>query len=442
MTSHARNTHCVLSDTTENSEAIKLFVSNVPPHLGDRDAIVVAAPSALTSHLRKAITAASNRDQAGVNQSLRNVLEIQHALISQTLGEENADAEAAQFLGDVQSVIKLLKNIPDRATSQLVQSMGDIWTARLLAANLQLANISAESLVTSNLVRTRIGTYLSTDSTTRACLQKALAIVSGGVVVPAIAADELGHSTVCDANHFAAMVSRTLKSHRLTTWTNSVGVKSSRQEEVSNHVVPTLSQAEVAELSRLSHALFPSSDNIDSNTDVVVRHISGECHTQFTETPNPSGVKVVHTLDAVRILHIDCTGSDASTVASVVEKSLAKARIQPLATDVDKEGDRVSLAFPGNMVEYVRGVLRVNQFKAMSIEGGKALVAIVGDGLEADWLLSFKFQQTLGSSIRMTAKTDVSHIVIVDSPEAASEAVPTIHTELIVQDSPIAESSF
>lgn len=438
MTSYARNTHCVLSDVTENAEAIRHFVATIPAHLGERDAIVVAAPSSLIHHLQNAISAACQRDQAGVSRSLRDILEIQHALISQTLGEENAEAETARFLGDIQSIIQQLKQIPDRPTAQHILSMGEIWTARLLAENLLLAKIQSEMLVTTNVVRTRNDSYLGKDPSTRTGLQNTLAIVPGVTVLPAVATDELGHNVVCASNHFATFVSQTLNSHSLTTWTDSDGVKSSPDADIPNHVVESLSTTEVAELSRLSHSMIPSS----TTADIVLRSVAGECHTQITETPNPAGVKLVHTLDAVKVLHVDCTGQDVAKVLATAEASLAKVGIQPLATDVDKEGDKISLAFPANMAEYVRGVLRIHQFKAMSIEDGKALVAIVGDGLESDWLLSFKFQQTLGASICMTGKTDVSHVAIVESPTAANDAVPNIHAELILQDSPIAESSF
>ncbi len=442
MTSHARNTHYVHSDTTENAEAIKLFITSLHPHLGERDAIVVAAPSSLKQHLQDAVSAACNRDQAGVNRSLRDVLDLQHQLITETLGEENSVTEATQFLADVQNVVKLLKHIPDQTSARFVLSMAATWTARLIVANLQLANIDSESIDSCNLVRTRLGSYLSNETSARNCLQKALTIVPGVAVLPSLAMDELGNSTDCAANHFATFVSRALNSHSLTMWTNTIEVTSANHADISSDAMESLSHAEVTELSRLSHPLFPCLENITADTDVTIRHIDGECRTAFTITPQPTGVKLVHTVDDIQILHIDCTGSEVSTITSIVEKSLAKVGVQPLATDIDKEGDKVSLAFPSYMIEYVRGALRVNQLRALSLETGLALVAIVGDGLEADWLLSFKFQQTLGASIRMTAKTDVSHIAIVDSIEAANEAVPAIHAELIEESSRNAQSSF
>jgi aspartokinase/homoserine dehydrogenase 1 len=417
-----------------------------------RHAVVVSAMAGVTDALVRAVERAGARDPAYAREV--EALRERHHHTAAELLPPDAAAEAREAVdreladaGDVLRAAWILRHSP-RGAADLVAGLGEVWSARLLAAHLATRGAGGAWLDAREVLvaepgegsarvdwpasRARLAAWAEARGGLPATLVVTGFVASTAAGVPAT----LGRN---GSDFSASIFGALLGADEIHIWTDVDGVMSADPRLVPEAVVlDRLSYREAVELAHFgARVVHPATMGpaVERGIPLYIRNTfrPGAPGTRIDADGAPvRAVKGLSTVEGVALLNLEGTGMrDVPGIAHRLFGALREAGVEALMVSQGSSQHSICLAVPAASAAAARGALDAaffaerhqGQVRPVEVDPGCCLLAVVGDGMAGHPGVAARFFSALGKAginIRAIAQgsSERNISVVVDGVEA------------------------
>lgn len=373
------------------------------------DMMVVSAAGSTTNQLISWLRL-SQTDRISAHQVQQALRRYQSELITGLLPAELAEPLVARFTSDLERLATLLDEPMCDATYAEVVGHGEIWSARLMSALLNVKGMESEWLDARDFLRAERSAQPQVDEgRSYPLLQQLLAqhpnkrLVATGF----ISRNDAGETVLLGRNgsdYSATQIGSLAGVSRVTIWSDVAGVYSADPRKVKDAcLLPLLRLDEASELARLAapvlHArtLQPvSASDIDLQLRCSYQPEQGSTRIERVLASGTSA-KIVTSHDEVCLIELNVPQShDFENVRQEVDRVLKRSQLRPLATGVHRDRHMIQLCYTAEVVGSALKLLEESGVPGLlQLREGLALVALVGAGVCKNPLHSHRFYQQL-----------------------------------------------
>ncbi|NLS52860.1 bifunctional aspartate kinase/homoserine dehydrogenase II [Hafnia alvei] len=373
------------------------------------DMMVVSAAGSTTNQLISWLRL-SQTDRISAHQVQQALRRYQSELITGLLPAELAEPLVALFTQDLERLAALLDEPMCDATYAEVVGHGEIWSARLMSALLNVKGMESEWLDARSFLRAERSAQPQVDEgRSYPLLQQILAqhpnkrLVATGF----ICRNDAGETVLLGRNgsdYSATQIGSLAGVSRVTIWSDVAGVYSADPRKVKDAcLLPLLRLDEASELARLAapvlHArtLQPvSASDIDLQLRCSYQPEQGSTRIERV-LASGTGAKIVTSHDEVCLIELNVPQShDFEHVRQEIDRVLKRSQLRPLATGVHRDRHMIQLCYTAEVVESALKLLEESGVPGLlQLREGLALVALVGAGVCKNPLHSHRFYQQL-----------------------------------------------
>ncbi len=373
------------------------------------DMMVVSAAGSTTNQLISWLKL-SQSDRLAAHQVQQSLRRYQSELISGLLPPELADGLTSEFIQDLERLAALLDGKVDDAVYAEVVGHGEIWSARLMAALLNLQDIDAVSLDAREFLRAERAAQPQVDEAlSYPLLQQLMARHPGRrlVVTGFISRNGAGETVLLGRNgsdYSATQIGALAGVSRVTIWSDVAGVYSADPRKVKDAcLLPLLRLDEASELARLAapvlHArtLQPvSASDIDLQLRCSYNPEQGSTRIERV-LASGTGARIVTSHDDVCLIELRIAPQQDFRQARLdIDQLLKRAQLRPLAMGVHPDRNLIQLCYTQEVVASALDLLEESALPGeLRLREGLALVAMVGAGVCRNPLHSHRFWQQL-----------------------------------------------
>lgn len=209
-----------------NSERYRAVAQIIASHLGSEGYVVVSAAGKTTDTLLNWFAAVQAGQQIKASEIRHSLFALQAGLI-QGLLPESEQAPLLALLQEELTTAASLLQAEHASCPAAVQGLGELWSARLLAAFIASTGSEAHCIDARALFCVRDGALLAEHSL--AALAEVRARTGIKVVTGFIARDEQGHTVTLGRNgsdYSAALLASIVGAQQVTIWTDTQGLYS------------------------------------------------------------------------------------------------------------------------------------------------------------------------------------------------------------------------
>jgi aspartokinase/homoserine dehydrogenase 2 len=373
------------------------------------DMIVVSAAGSTTNQLISWLKL-SQSDRLAAHQVQQSLRRYQSELIGDLLPPEQADGLTAEFIQDLERLAALLDDKVTDAVYAEVVGHGEIWSARLMSALLNLQDIDAVALDAREFLRAERAAQPQVDEAlSYPLLQTLLARHPGKrlVVTGFISRNDAGETVLLGRNgsdYSATQIGALAGVSRVTIWSDVAGVYSADPRKVKDAcLLPLLRLDEASELARLAapvlHArtLQPvSASDIDLQLRCSYNPEQGSTRIERV-LASGTGARIVTSHDDVCLIELRIAPQqDFRQARFDIDQLLKRAQLRPLATGIHPDRNLIQLCYTQEVVNSALNLLEEAALPGeLRLREGLALVAMVGAGVCRNPLHSHRFWQQL-----------------------------------------------
>lgn len=373
------------------------------------DMMVVSAAGSTTNQLISWLKL-SQSDRLAAHQVQQSLRRYQSELISGLLPPEQADGLTAEFIQDLERLAALLDGKITDAVYAEVVGHGEIWSARLMAALLNLQEMAAVSLDAREFLRAERAAQPQVDEArSHPLLQQLLAQHPEKrlVVTGFISRNDAGETVLLGRNgsdYSATQIGALAGVSRVTIWSDVAGVYSADPRKVKDAcLLPLLRLDEASELARLAapvlHArtLQPvSASDIDLQLRCSYNPEQGSTRIERV-LASGTGARIVTSHDDVCLIELRIAPQqDFSQTRLDIDQLLKRAQLRPLAIGLHPDRNLIQLCYTQEVVTSALSLLEEAALPGeLRLREGLALVAMVGAGVCRNPLHSHRFWQQL-----------------------------------------------
>lgn len=428
-----------------------------------RRAVVVSAMAGVTDALMRAVGLAGARDPA-YEREVAALRERHHQTAAELLppaaaaaAREAMERELADA-GDVLRAGWILRHSP-RGAADMVAGLGEVWSARLLAAHLGArgaggAWLDAREVLVAEPGKGAARVDWPASRERLRCWAEARGGLPGTLVVTGyVARTAAGGPATLGRNGSdvsASIFGALLDADEIHIWTDVDGVMSADPRLVPEAVVlDRLSYREAMELAHFgAKVVHPATMGpaVERGIPLYIRNTfrPDAPGTRIDETGAPvRAVKGLSTVEGVALLNLEGTGMrDVPGTAHRLFGALREAGVEALMVSQGSSQNSICLAVPSAHAEAARGAVDAaffaerhhGQVHAAEVDAGCCLLAVVGDGMAGHPGVAARFFGALGKAginIRAIAQgSSERNISVVVSGVEAQRALRAAHAGL------------
>ena len=412
MDAITRSIHKFGGSSLADATCYRRVLSIISQYSQPRDLIVVSAAGKTTNQLLELLQLAQDADVAASTRLL-SIAEYQGKLICELLTDEWQAQLLAALDDDIHTIGHLLETELDSYSCNHILAHGEVWSARLLAALLNQAqlpacNLDARAFFTATLAAQPIVAEEISRARLEVCLETVLGIA---VVTGFIASDEQQRTITLGRNgsdYSATLLAALVGAEQTTIWSDVAGVFSADPRRVKDAQLQTkLSLAEASELARLGSPVLHArtlQPVAQSKQHVQLRcsYSPLEGSTQiYRQLPKGKGAKIVTSVDDLHLLQV--VFSDSAHFVDDHYQLLAfldQQQLAPLCVKRRPNTGRVQLGYTAEIISFALAAIseyqqrngRVHQVQA---DDGYCMVALVGSGVTDNATQSHQFYQLI-----------------------------------------------
>lgn len=360
--------------------------------------IVVSAAGKTTNRLLQLLELAEAGDHAQ-SVVITALQSYQQSLIDDLLEGEAQTELSAALAADLKDLCQSLASPVDHFERNRLLALGEVWSARLLAALLHSRGSAATWLDARRFLQAEEAALARVAiAPSRERLQSLLAELGPQhvVVTGFIAADEAGHTLLLGRNgsdYSATLLGALADADATTIWSDVAGVYSADPRRVkSAHLLERLSLAEANELARLGSPVLHSrtlQPLLDSQQRLALRcsYDPESGSTQIVRRKSQvKGARIVTSLDQVVLLELKVAPQQAYAEATAtLEAALAQQQLTALATHHQPDRKLLRLAYTPETAPNAEALLQQLQQQGLCsgliLREGYSLLALVGAGV-------------------------------------------------------------
>jgi bifunctional aspartokinase / homoserine dehydrogenase 1 len=444
---------------TERYRAVGEIVLSRPE---PRRAVVVSAMRGVTDSLVRAVDLAGRRDPA-YREELSALRERHQRTACELLrgagGEEVREAMERDF-ADVDDVLRaawIVRHAP-RGAADMVAGLGEVWSARLLAAHLAARGADADWLDARKVLvaepgegtarvdweasRQRVDAWLAA----RGGLPETL------VVTGFVASTAAGVPTTLGRNgsdFSASIFGALLGADEIHIWTDVDGVMSANPRLVPEALVlPGLSYREAMELAHFgARVVHPATMGpaVERQIPLYIRNTfrPEAPGTRIDPTGGARMIKGISTVEGVALVNVEGTGmSDLPGFSVRLFGALREAGVRALMVSQGSSQHSVCFAVPAGQAQTAREALRTaffpelhhGQIQTLEVDPDCCILAVVGDGMAGHPGVAARVFGSLGKAgvnIRAIAQgSSERNISVVVDGSQAERALRAVHAGL------------
>ncbi|ELR63954.1 Aspartokinase [Photobacterium marinum] len=404
-----RQLHKFGGSSLVDPECYRRVAAILQEYSGSDDLIVVSAAGKTTNQLI-AWTELLGKDGRHAHEVLQEIRQYQQGLIEALLSGCVADELATQLHLELAQLASLTDSDLTAAVVADVLGHGELWSARLLSAVLEVQSMPAVWLDSRMFLRAECATQPEVDRAASWPLLKtqlAQHSLHRIVITGFMARNQAGETVLLGRNgsdYSATVIGALAEVGWVTIWSDVAGVYSADPRKVGDAcLLPLLRLDEANELARLaapvlhSRTLQPVAQSaIDLTLRCSLQPESGSTRVERV-LASGRGAKIITSLDDVCLIELDVARShDFEVILTELGRTLERAQLQPLALSAESDQGRIRLAYTA---EVVNGVLAVLQDAGVAAElrlrDGFTLVAAVGAGVVNNAVHCYGFYQQL-----------------------------------------------
>ncbi|RAW95244.1 MULTISPECIES: bifunctional aspartate kinase/homoserine dehydrogenase II [unclassified Photorhabdus] len=373
------------------------------------DLMVVSAAGSTTNQLINWLKL-SQSDRISAHQVQQVLRRYQQDLIRGLLPETVAEELVKRFIADLEKLSALLDKPVSDVTYAEVVGHGEIWSARLMSAVLEVQGIPSAWVDARQFLRAERAAQPQIDVTLSQPLLNQLLTQNLNkrlVVTGFISSNHDGETVLLGRNgsdYSATQVGALAGARRVTIWSDVAGVYSADPRKVKDAcLLPLLRLDEASELARLAapvlHArtLQPVSF---SDIDLLLRcsYQPEQGSTRIERVlASGTGAKIVTSHDDVCLIELHVAAHhDFKQIYKDIDLLLKREQIRPLATGIHLDCNLIQLCYTSEVVNSALCVLEDATLPGkLSLREGLALVALVGAGVCKNPLHCHRFYQQL-----------------------------------------------
>nr|WP_024966151.1 bifunctional aspartate kinase/homoserine dehydrogenase II [Pantoea sp. IMH] len=373
------------------------------------DVMVVSAAGSTTNQLINWLKL-SQSDRLSAHQVQQALRRYQSELIGGLLPADQADVLITEFIHDLERLATLLDGKITEAVYAEVVGHGEIWSARLMAAVLNLRDMKACWLDARDFLRAERAAQPQVDEgKSWPLLQELMAQHPGErlVITGFISRNEAGETVLLGRNgsdYSATQIGALAGASRVTIWSDVAGVYSADPRKVKDAcLLPLLRLDEASELARLAapvlhtRTLQPvSGSDIDLQLRCSYQPEQGSTRIERV-LASGTGARIVTSHDDVCLIEFQVSPQhDFAAQYKEADHLLRRAQLRPLAIGIHPDRNLLQLCYT---TEVVNSALELLQSAALpgklQLREGMAMVALVGAGVCRNPLHSHRFWQQL-----------------------------------------------
>jgi aspartokinase/homoserine dehydrogenase 1 len=427
-----------------------------------RIGVVVSAMQGMTDQLIHLSQLAEQDDQGfiaeldQIGQRYANVaIElVDGAALDRLLDQWKQDASD---IGDILKAVAVIKSAPER-TRDVVAGYGEIWSARLLAAHLELklgAKRAGRWIDAREVIKVRHGelgpAVMWNES--RAAIAEVIEKKFTGITVITgfIASDEQNLQTTLGRNgsdYSAAIFAALTNADELSIWTDVDGVMSADPNRVPDaHIIELLSYDEAMELAYFgAKVIHPQTlgPAIDNGIPVIIRNSFDPQHPGSrisTQSKLDERIKGITAIGDMALINLEGAGMiGVPGTADRLFAALKGAGVSVTLISQASSEHSICIAVPGNVAEHAKDVIATafaeelasGQIQRVDVTPGQSIIAVVGDGMAGTPGIAAKFFGNLGRAginVRAIAQGSSERNIsaVVDSNDA-TRALRAVHS--------------
>lgn len=373
------------------------------------DVMVVSAAGSTTNQLINWLKL-SQSDRLSAHQVQQALRRYQSELIGGLLPADQADVLITEFIHDLERLATLLDGKITEAVYAEVVGHGEIWSARLMAAVLNLRDMKACWLDARDFLRAERAAQPQVDEgKSWPLLQELMAQHPGErlVITGFISRNDAGETVLLGRNgsdYSATQIGALAGASRVTIWSDVAGVYSADPRKVKDAcLLPLLRLDEASELARLAapvlhtRTLQPvSGSDIDLQLRCSYQPEQGSTRIERV-LASGTGARIVTSHDDVCLIEFQVSPQhDFAAQYKEADHVLRRAQLRPLAIGIHPDRNLLQLCYT---TEVVNSALELLQSAALpgklQLREGMAMVALVGAGVCRNPLHSHRFWQQL-----------------------------------------------
>lgn len=314
------------------------------------------------------------------------------------------------FIQDLEKLAALLDGKITEAVYAEVVGHGEIWSARLMSAVLNMRDIAATWLDARDFLRAERAAQPQVDEAkSRPLLHQLIARHPDQrlVVTGFISGSDAGETVLLGRNvsdYSATQIGALAGVSRVTIWSDVAGVYSADPRKVKDAcLLPLLRLDEASELARLAapvlhtRTLQPvSGSDIDLQLRCSYQPEHGSTRIERV-LASGTGARIVTSHDDVCLIEFQLSPQhDFAALQKEVDHLLKRAQLRPLATGVHPDRNLLQLCYTSEVVSSALALLQDAAMPGrLQLREGMALVALVGAGVCRNPLHSHRFWQQL-----------------------------------------------
>lgn len=373
------------------------------------DLMVVSAAGSTTNQLINWLKL-SQSDRVSAHQVQQYLRRYQQDLITELLPTDKADNLKRLFVEDLERLSGLLDQPINDASYAEVVGHGEIWSARLMSAILQEADMSSTWLDARTFLRAERAAQPQVDETqSRQLLQQILVQYPKHrlVVTGFISRNQVGETVLLGRNgsdYSATQVGALADAEKVTIWSDVAGVYSADPRKIKDAcLLPLLRLDEASELARLAapvlhtRTLQPVSvSNIELQLRCSYQPEQGSTKIERV-LASGSGAKIVTSHDDVCIIELRIAPDrNFNQIYKDIDLLLKRVQLRPLAQGIHHDRHLLQFCYTAEIVESALNVLEEAALPGtLSLREGFSLVALVGAGVCKNPLHSHRFYEEL-----------------------------------------------
>ncbi|EXU76415.1 bifunctional aspartate kinase/homoserine dehydrogenase II [Erwinia mallotivora] len=373
------------------------------------DMMVVSAAGSTTNQLINWLKL-SQSDRLSAHQVQQALRRYQSELINSLLPGDAAEVLIATFIQDLEKLAALLDGKITEAVYAEVVGHGEIWSARLMSAVLNMRDIAATWLDARDFLRAERAAQPQVDEAkSRPLLHQLIARHPDQrlVVTGFISGSDAGETVLLGRNgsdYSATQIGALAGVSRVTIWSDVAGVYSADPRKVKDAcLLPLLRLDEASELARLAapvlhtRTLQPvSGSDIDLQLRCSYQPEHGSTRIERV-LASGTGARIVTSHDDVCLIEFQLSPQhDFAALQKEVDHLLKRAQLRPLATGVHPDRNLLQLCYTSEVVSSALALLQDAAMPGrLQLREGMALVALVGAGVCRNPLHSHRFWQQL-----------------------------------------------
>ncbi len=403
----ARQLHKFGGSSLADPECFQRVVKLLAENSQAGDLIVVSAAGKTTNHLIGFLQGLES-DGRIAHEAILAIRQWHTELIQNLLSGDVAQTLLALLYQDIE-VLESYQAPLSPAQKAQAQGFGEVWSARLLSALLNQAQMPAAMLDSRRFLRAERSAQPEVQQGLSQPLLKALLEGYDAeriVITGFMAQNEQGETVLLGRNgsdYSATVIGAMSEAHTVTIWSDVAGVYSADPRIVDDAcLLPLLRLDEASELARLaapvlhSRTLQPVAQSaMDLNLRCSYQAEAGSTRIERV-LASGRGAKIVSSLDEVWIIQLRFANRDSSVDPEVALKQLRRAQLEPLTYEWQADQQCLRLAYTPEIAVGAMSVLQENAIEAeIKLKEGFSLVAAVGAGVTKNPYHSHAFFQQL-----------------------------------------------